>query len=81
MRAAVFHAPDRPLVIEEVPDPTPGPQDLVVEVKCCGICGSDLHASGPSGGLPDGCVMGHEFAGRVVEVGSEAPGVFRLETR
>ena len=76
MRAAVFHAPDRPLVIEEVPDPTPGPQDLVVEVKCCGICGSDLHASGPSGGLPDGCVMGHEFAGRVVEVGSEATGGF-----
>ncbi len=72
MQAAVFHASDRPLVVEEVPEPTPGPRDLVVEVKCCGICGSDLHAASLPGGLPKGCVMGHEFAGKVVEVGCGA---------
>lgn len=76
MQAAVFHASDRPLVVEEVPDPTPGPGDLVVEVKCCGICGSDLHAARQPGGLPPGCIMGHEFAGEVVEVGPEAQGDF-----
>jgi len=72
MQAAVFHSPDQPLTIENVPDPTPGPTDLVVEVRCCGICGSDLHAASEPGGLPQGCVMGHEFSGEVVEVGSDA---------
>jgi len=75
MQAAVFRAANQPLVIEDVPDPTPGPRDLVVEVKCCGICGSDLHAAS-SGTLPSGCIMGHEFAGEVVEVGAEAKGGF-----
>src|SRR4051812_7290819 len=32
------------LVVEEVPDPVPGPGDVLVAVKACGICGSDLHA-------------------------------------
>ena len=72
MQAAVFHSPDQPLTIENVPDPTPGPTDLVVEVRCCGICGSDLLAASEPGGLPQGCVMGHEFSGEVVEVGSDA---------
>ncbi len=81
MQAAVFHASDRPLVVEEVPEPTPGPRELVVEVKCCGICGSDLHAASLPGGLPKGCVMGHEFAGEVVEVGSAATGGFAVGDR
>ncbi len=81
MQAAVFHAADRPLVIEEVPEPVPGPRDLVVEVKCCGICGTDLHAASLPGGLPPGSVMGHEFAGEVVEVGSEADGNFAAGDR
>jgi len=76
MKAAVFHAPDRPLVVEEVPDPVPGPRDLVVEVRACGICGTDLHAASQPGGLPSGCVMGHEFSGVVVEAGREATGGF-----
>ena len=76
MQAAVFRAANQPLVIEDVPEPTPGPRDLVLEVKCCGICGSDLHAAG-AGGLPPGCIMGHEFAGEVVEVGAQATGGFQ----
>jgi (R,R)-butanediol dehydrogenase/meso-butanediol dehydrogenase/diacetyl reductase len=76
MKAAVFHAADRPLAVEEVADPVPGPRDLVVEVRACGICGSDLHAASQPGGLPPGCVMGHEFSGVVVEAGREATGGF-----
>ncbi|MDG2333560.1 MAG: alcohol dehydrogenase catalytic domain-containing protein [Myxococcota bacterium] len=76
MKAAVFHSADRPLEVEDVPDPTPGPTDLVVEVRCCGICGSDLQAASQPGGLPQGCVMGHEFSGEVVEVGAEVGGQF-----
>lgn len=76
MRAAVFEAPGRPLTLSELPDPVPEPSELVIAVKCCGICGSDLHMSdvhAPAGGmapLPAGTVMGHEFCGEVVEVGA-----------
>ena len=40
MRAAVFREMSKPLVVENVPDPTPGPHDIVLKVKNCGICGS-----------------------------------------
>jgi len=69
MRAAVFHGLGKPLVVEDVPDPKATGADLVLQVKGCGICGSDLHVSDAPPGLPDGTVMGHEFAGEVVEVG------------
>ncbi len=78
MKAAVFKAAGSPLVLEEVPDPTPEASELVLKVGACGICGTDLHMSentDPGVGwrvLPPGCVMGHEFAGEVVEVGSQA---------
>lgn len=69
MRAAVFHGSGKPLSIEDVPVPQATGEDLVLQVKGCGICGSDLHAADQPVGLPDGTVMGHEFAGEVVEVG------------
>ena len=53
----------------ELPDPTPGPDQLVVAVTGCGICGSDLKAQ-PF--MPPGTVMGHEFGGTVVAVGDAA---------
>jgi (R,R)-butanediol dehydrogenase/meso-butanediol dehydrogenase/diacetyl reductase len=77
MKAAVFDGPRRPLSIEDIADPVPGPGDLVVRVMACGICGSDLHLAdvdAPTGGLrplPHGAVMGHEFAGEVVAVGHD----------
>jgi (R,R)-butanediol dehydrogenase/meso-butanediol dehydrogenase/diacetyl reductase len=71
MRAAVFKEMSKPLVIENVPDPICGPHDLILRVKNCGICGSDLHMTEPTSAMPLmlGSVMGHEFAGEVVEVG------------
>ncbi|GFJ83122.1 alcohol dehydrogenase catalytic domain-containing protein [Phytohabitans houttuyneae] len=42
MKAAVVVTPGQ-IAIEKVPDPTPGPRDVVVEVAGCGICGTDLH--------------------------------------
>ena len=80
MRAALFEAPGQPLVIREVETPQPLSTDLLVKVKNCGICGTDLHLSAVtdrSGGmapLPGGAIMGHEFCGEVVEVGAQAPG-------
>lgn len=71
MKAAIFQGVHKPLVIESLPDPTPGPGDVVVKVGLCGICGSDLHISeDPIFGVPAGAVLGHEYSGEVVEVGS-----------
>ena len=52
-----------------LPDPAPGPGELVLRVTGCGICGSDLKAR-PM--LPAGTVMGHEMCGEVVAVGRGA---------
>jgi (R,R)-butanediol dehydrogenase/meso-butanediol dehydrogenase/diacetyl reductase len=72
MRAAVFKEVSKPLAIETVADPTPRPTDVIIKVKNCGICGSDLHMTEKTSvmPLPSGSVMGHEFAGEVIEVGS-----------
>ncbi len=78
MKAAVLQSVGSPLVIEDVPDPEPGPSELVLRVAACGICGTDLHMSDNTDAtagwrvLDPGCVMGHEFAGEVVEVGRES---------
>lgn len=74
MRAACFTETGKPFVIEEVPDPTPGPGEVVLAVKGCGICGSDLHVTELGGAVPRGAIMGHEFAGEIVAVGKGAKG-------
>src|SRR5690606_23988057 len=68
MRAATLDASSR-FEVTDLPDPTPGPEDLVLRVTGCGICGSDLKSRTS---LPAGTVMGHEFCGEVVAVGAEA---------
>ena len=74
MRAAVFHEPGTPLTVESVDDPSPAAGQVVIAVKRCGICGTDLHATEEHDGLlVPGTVMGHEFAGEIVEVGQHCP--------
>lgn len=76
MRAAVMQGLHKPLVIETMPDPTPGAGELVVKVGRCGICGSDLHMTeDPVYGKGAGDVLGHEFAGEVVALGKGTEGV------
>lgn len=70
MKAAVFRALGQPLCIEEVREPRPEPGEVVIRVGRCGICGSDLHMTHePAFGIPPGMILGHEFAGEVVDVG------------
>jgi len=58
---------------EQVPDPRPGPGEVLVRVKACGICGSDVHGmDGSTGRRIPPLVMGHEAAGTIAELG---PGV------
>lgn len=87
MRAAIFQAAGTPLVVGQVDDPAPGPDDVILKVEACGICGSDLHLSDNHDGaggmavLPPGSVMGHEFCGEIVAVGAGNTGRFRVGQR
>lgn len=74
MRAAVLLGPND-LVLTDVPDPVPGPGDIVVSVGAVGICGSDLSSYHSGAYVRPGQIMGHEFAGTVVEIGSEVEGL------
>jgi (R,R)-butanediol dehydrogenase / meso-butanediol dehydrogenase / diacetyl reductase len=76
VKAARFTGLHQPLVLENVPDPTPGAGEVVVRVGRCGICGSDLHmAEDEAFGAVPGDVFGHEFAGEVVALGKGTEGL------
>jgi threonine dehydrogenase-like Zn-dependent dehydrogenase len=69
--------------IDEVAAPEPGPRDVVVRVKACGICGSDLgYVADGYAAMPTGkpAPIGHEFSAVVARVGSEVRG-FEVGTR
>ena len=71
MRAAIIDRPGE-VRVGTVPDPTPGPDELVIKVGACGICGTDLHiADGEFPHTPYPIVPGHEFAGEIAAVGAE----------
>lgn len=81
MKAAIFHG-IRDIKVEEVEKPKIMENEILVKVKACGICGSDLHMYKlglfkealikpyNKGGIP-----GHEYSGEVVEVGSKVTGI------
>jgi 2-desacetyl-2-hydroxyethyl bacteriochlorophyllide A dehydrogenase len=74
MRAVVIEQPGD-VRVDDVPEPEPGPGDVVVQVGACGICGTDIHII--DGEFPPTTypiVPGHEFGGEVVAVGSEVVG-------
>jgi len=72
MKAAVMHGP-RDIRTETVPDPVLEPHGVIIKVKACGVCGSDLHVYKQDG--QDGTIFGHEFSGDVVESGSQVTGI------
>ena len=57
--------------VTTVPDPTPGPREVVVAVAGCGICGTDLHILDGEFAPTLPVVPGHEFAGEVVGAGAD----------
>jgi (R,R)-butanediol dehydrogenase/meso-butanediol dehydrogenase/diacetyl reductase len=84
MRAAVYHGP-RDIRIERVPRPRPAPGEVLVRVHANGICGTDasefagpqmypLHVRHPLTGHEGPMIPGHEFAGRIAEVGDGVEG-------
>jgi len=86
MRGIVFLG-NRMLELREFPDPTPGPGEVVIQIKASGMCGSDLkfyRAAGNEaaalglGGTGDPVIAGHEPCGVIAAVG---PGVTEMEAR
>ncbi len=72
MRAAIYESFNTPLTIQNVPDPTPPEDGVVIRVEATGLCLSDWHGwmgHDPDITLPH--VPGHEMAGVTVEVGEE----------
>ena len=74
MRAAVYRG-EQVLQVEQLPDPVPGPGEVVMKVRYSAICGTDVHAFMYDLAQP-GAVMGHEYTGAIVDVG---PGVTRWQ--
>ncbi|MFE2377698.1 zinc-dependent alcohol dehydrogenase family protein [Streptomyces sp. NPDC059398] len=70
MKAAIVESVGK-VVYGDVPDPTPGPRDVIVEVAACGLCGTDLHILQGEFAPTLPVVPGHEFAGTVVALGSD----------
>ncbi|HST39490.1 MAG TPA: zinc-dependent alcohol dehydrogenase [Conexibacter sp.] len=72
MRAAVVHAFDQPLSIEEVPTPSPGAGQVLVRIEASGLCHTDIHAARgewPVKPAPP-FIPGHEGVGRIEQLGS-----------
>ncbi|MBP2679407.1 MAG: Alcohol dehydrogenase GroES domain protein, partial [Deltaproteobacteria bacterium] len=72
MIAAVCEVFGKPLVLKEVPTPSPGPGEVLIRVHGCGVCHSDLHlvdGDWESWGTPLPIIPGHEVTGIVEKVG------------
>lgn len=74
MRAAVITGPGR-VEVTSLPDPTPEPDEVVVAVAACGICGTDLHILRGQFAPTLPVVPGHEFAGEAVAIGKDVRSV------
>lgn len=71
MKAAVVHAFDQPLVVEDVPVPEPGSEQVLVRIEASGLCHTDIHAARgewPVRPVPP-FIPGHEGVGRIVQFG------------
>jgi L-iditol 2-dehydrogenase len=74
MKALVLTAPSQ-LEYTDVEDPVCGSDEVVVRIRACGICGSDIHGwDGSSGRRRPPLIMGHEAAGEIVSVGAAVKG-------
>src|SRR6266542_5607663 len=76
MHAMVLDRPRTLLVMRERPVPRPGPGEVLVEVKACGVCRTDLHVVDgelPNPKLP--IIPGHEIVGRADVIGAQVEGL------
>jgi propanol-preferring alcohol dehydrogenase len=81
VKAMMLEARCGPLVLRDLPEPTPGPGELLIDVHACGVCRTDLHVvDGELGGAALPLIPGHEVVGRVAALGEGVEG-FRAGDR
>jgi D-arabinose 1-dehydrogenase-like Zn-dependent alcohol dehydrogenase len=73
MKGLVFRGPGR-IVLEDLDDPTPAADEVLLTVDAAGVCGTDRHIVAGELGVAPGTVPGHEIAGTIAEVGSAVLG-------
>ncbi|WP_419730793.1 galactitol-1-phosphate 5-dehydrogenase [Lichenicola sp.] len=73
MRAAVMYTPGD-IRVEDVPKPVAGPDDVLLRVAACGVCGSDIPRMLTKGAHRMPIICGHEFSGHIVEIGDHVEG-------
>jgi (R,R)-butanediol dehydrogenase / meso-butanediol dehydrogenase / diacetyl reductase len=72
---AVAITDERTVAVVDIDRPVPGVGEVLLDVRYCGICGSDLHMLGmPAEMIPAGLVLGHEFTAVVADLGPEVDG-------
>lgn len=71
--AAIFTGPGQPIVLREYAVPAPGAGEILVNITCATICGSDAHTFHGRRVEPTPCVLGHEIVGRIASFGPGAP--------
>jgi 2-desacetyl-2-hydroxyethyl bacteriochlorophyllide A dehydrogenase len=65
------------LELQDPPRPAVGPDDVLLDIELCGICGSDLHIQSGTHPCSPPVVLGHEFSGTVAETGEQVQGFTR----
>jgi propanol-preferring alcohol dehydrogenase len=81
MRAMVLYGPRQPLQAEDVPTPRPGPGEVLIRIRACAVCRTDLHiVDGELAGPKLPLIPGHEIVGVVAEAGKGA-GRFHVNDR
>jgi D-arabinitol dehydrogenase (NADP+) len=78
---AAFYEARHEVDVRNAPEPDPGPTDVLVRVRACGICGTDKHIYDGDFGGPFPLIGGHELAGDVVAVGPEIRGDVQVGQR
>jgi threonine 3-dehydrogenase len=82
MRAIVKRKRGPGLELADVPEPSCGPTDILIRVRHAGVCGTDLHIADwdewAQGRVKPPVVVGHEFAGEVIQIGKQAAGQFQV---
>jgi len=80
VRAAFYEAVHE-VDVHDAPEPEPGPRDVLIRVRACGICGTDQHIYDGDFGGPFPLIGGHELAGDVIAVGAETLGDVQVGQR
>lgn len=74
MKGVFFESKENLIIREDLEKPSISPQEVLVKVKYCGICGSDIESYKTGTLEKPGIIIGHEFSGEIVEIGKEVKG-------